>query len=544
MAVPQKIKDLANKVRSAIYGKDVRESIAESMEETGSVAEESKDRSIEAYDITQNLLDETFDSSSLNANFETRLDTEIQNLQPEWTGFKDDTNAQLAQTGSDLEQTTSDLEQRAINVKSMGAKGDGATDDTISFQNAIDKAISDGSAVFIPEGDFVVNRLYIEDSVHFFGQGVKSKLILKSQTTTNVLEFGGILNVGGLTQRITGVTIEKLFFDGNKDNVTISDPYNVEIIDAKNCENLTIRDCTLINAVGEAIDFDDVKDSLVDNCVTKNCNGYGIHMSTATKDCTITNSIAINCGFAHSRGGMDSHNNVNGIKFIGCKTVDCYRGFHIKGNDNELIGCKSDNSEIVALSLNGIRNKITSFISKVVNNGNGIEIYGTSNSLTSVIVENGSINGVIIEENSNFNILYDVKTRNCSERGFIVRGGLNHLVAVENRNANLNGLRIEGDKNTITSFSTVNNSGGNGITISGSENTVSSSEMTGPGGSGIRTLSGANENIINANKIRDYLGEGVRVTGNNSIVTSCLLLGNNSGVLLEGVGNIQANNIS
>src|SRR5690606_34854034 len=43
-----------------------------------------------------NLLDESFDSSIINQNFEQRLDTEIRNLQPEWTQFKDDTTQQLA----------------------------------------------------------------------------------------------------------------------------------------------------------------------------------------------------------------------------------------------------------------------------------------------------------------------------------------------------------------------------------------------------------------------------------------------------------------
>lgn len=42
MAIPQNIKDLANKVRTAIYGKDVRESIARSMEITGDTAQTAK----------------------------------------------------------------------------------------------------------------------------------------------------------------------------------------------------------------------------------------------------------------------------------------------------------------------------------------------------------------------------------------------------------------------------------------------------------------------------------------------------------------------
>lgn len=67
LPIPQKIKDLANEVRTAKYGKDVRESIAQSMEETGDTADQ-------AYKITQNLLDESFDQGLLNTEIELRMD--------------------------------------------------------------------------------------------------------------------------------------------------------------------------------------------------------------------------------------------------------------------------------------------------------------------------------------------------------------------------------------------------------------------------------------------------------------------------------------
>lgn len=58
MSIPQRIKDLANKVRNEIYGKDVRESIAQSMEITGETAENAKKRSIEQTDRVDTLIKE------------------------------------------------------------------------------------------------------------------------------------------------------------------------------------------------------------------------------------------------------------------------------------------------------------------------------------------------------------------------------------------------------------------------------------------------------------------------------------------------------
>lgn len=66
MAIPEKIKKLAHQVRSAIYGKEVRESIAESMELTAYVADEAKE-------VTQQLIDGSFDTGELNTQIEQRL---------------------------------------------------------------------------------------------------------------------------------------------------------------------------------------------------------------------------------------------------------------------------------------------------------------------------------------------------------------------------------------------------------------------------------------------------------------------------------------
>ena len=63
------------------------------------------------------------------------------------------------------------------NVKDFGAKGDGVTNDTTAFQNAIDDAISNNKCVIIPTGNYILNPLTITDRISVFGMGGKSKLI-------------------------------------------------------------------------------------------------------------------------------------------------------------------------------------------------------------------------------------------------------------------------------------------------------------------------------------------------------------------------------
>src|SRR5690625_3841981 len=92
------IKKELNDIKNAVYGREVRSSIHDGIKKINEESEESKHKAEEAHEITQDLLDETFDSAALEANFEQRLNDEIENLQPEWTGFKNDVTAQLAQT--------------------------------------------------------------------------------------------------------------------------------------------------------------------------------------------------------------------------------------------------------------------------------------------------------------------------------------------------------------------------------------------------------------------------------------------------------------
>lgn len=58
MAIPTLIKQMAHKIRTEIYGKDVRESIAKSMEVTGETAEEARKRSLEQLDRVDTLIGE------------------------------------------------------------------------------------------------------------------------------------------------------------------------------------------------------------------------------------------------------------------------------------------------------------------------------------------------------------------------------------------------------------------------------------------------------------------------------------------------------
>lgn len=89
-----------NKIKNAIYGREVRGSIHDGIDKINNESEDSKQKATEASDVMESIMQEGFDNAALESNFEQKLDDKIGSLQPEWTQFKNQTTAQLAETDS------------------------------------------------------------------------------------------------------------------------------------------------------------------------------------------------------------------------------------------------------------------------------------------------------------------------------------------------------------------------------------------------------------------------------------------------------------
>lgn len=164
--IPENIKQLANKVRNEIYGRDVRESIAKSMEVSGETSNEANERSKDT-DARQTDVENRFDDQIAG---NTDIDEVIDARRPEGGEAYPTLRKRL---DDEHEEVTAQLAHIAINVKKFGAKGDGVTDDTESIQNAIDHVLNNGGGtVFIPNGRYRIAG-YIEygSNMRLLGSG-------------------------------------------------------------------------------------------------------------------------------------------------------------------------------------------------------------------------------------------------------------------------------------------------------------------------------------------------------------------------------------
>ncbi len=139
-SVAEEISDIQN----AQKGVEVRGALAAGVKKAFDKSETSESRSIEAYNITQDLLDDSFDTSIINQNFEQRLNEKIDNLQPNWTAFQKETTTKLT-------KITDNINSFYINVVTEGFIGDGTEEDTTLLNDIIRKAHErGGGTVFFP----------------------------------------------------------------------------------------------------------------------------------------------------------------------------------------------------------------------------------------------------------------------------------------------------------------------------------------------------------------------------------------------------------
>lgn len=147
-----------------------------------------------------------------------------------------------------------------IDVTDFGAKGDGVTDDTASFANAIQYAVNNGKKiVFVPGklNHYVIGDLVIPSGITIEGDGS----IVKKSTAL------GVLDVNGDNCTIDGLTISSL--------------------------NLSSNDGFLIRING--------KGNKVTNCKTNMIFGSkeyaGILLGGSSQDTVISKNLLKNCGY-------------------------------------------------------------------------------------------------------------------------------------------------------------------------------------------------------------------------------------------------------
>ncbi len=207
MDEPNSVDREINDIQNAIEGYEVRGALAAGVKKSFDKSKVAQEKSEEATEITQNLLDDSFDTSKINANFEERLDKEIKSLQPEWTQFKDDTTSQLADIAINVSRPPADLSPVLMD----------GTDETDKLQAILDWVGDNGGGVVrIPRGTIYHTINYIPNNVILEGVGYQTeiKLVANFNPEFEVRKPSGIY----CNDNVEFFGVRNLTYNGNASN--------------------------------------------------------------------------------------------------------------------------------------------------------------------------------------------------------------------------------------------------------------------------------------------------------------------------------------
>jgi len=182
-----------------------------------------------------------------------------------------------------------------FNVIDFGAKGDGATDDTVAIQTAIDAAENGGTIVF-PRGTYMVRALKIKrHGITITGEARFGTRIVRLNSPEPLLDFSGTASLDG---HIKYCSVSSITLNGDyKAGVLLRSYF---------ADNFVYRDVSFVHCDGLAMDFVEVWDSRFYNCSWEDCG------STTEPATLFRNSLPSgNFGFGND--------NTNQIHFLGCR---------------------------------------------------------------------------------------------------------------------------------------------------------------------------------------------------------------------------------
>jgi hypothetical protein len=299
-----------------------------------------------------------------------------------------DSGVQEEQTNVIVENKESDLATTAVmnssvevtnsiaNVKQLGAKGNGITDDTAAIQNALN--LYDN--IFIPEGVYMIN---VDSSLKpksnqtiTMSENAVLKAIPSSKGYSAVIRISEESNVT--------VTGGKIIGERN-DHIGTTGTWGMGVTILNGASNIAISDMTISDCWGDGVYLGgspEVSGITIDSVISDNNRRQGMSITNAS-NVTVSNSMFINTnGFAPS-AGIDIEPNANetatGIKVI---NVQAYNnagpGIQLLGKngavqDVEIADCTINDNVGVGFKLDNISNMTVNNV-MLSNNSYGIEI--------------------------------------------------------------------------------------------------------------------------------------------------------------------------
>ncbi len=177
-----------------------------------------------------------------------------------------------------------------LDVRKLGATGDGKTDDTLALQRAFDAAVASGGGVFVPPGVYLTKELHVRPGIAVVGiaawnysgpggsvlrlaDGDSTCLLNMTDARGSTLE-GLSLDGGGLGKGTHGIFVDRQHYPEHEDGFRIErcqvNKFSGDGLGFSHVWCFSIRHCMLAYNKGDGLRFDGWDGYILDNWFSGN----------------------------------------------------------------------------------------------------------------------------------------------------------------------------------------------------------------------------------------------------------------------------------
>ena len=371
-------------------------------------------------------------------------------------------------------------------------------------------AVAWADELFIPEGTYIMRRAKLRPADkcrHVHGVYGKSILLHPAMDlgtgSSSVVDFYGT----DADTLLTGLLVENLVIDGNKDNLVGGDANNCEGTDVDFCQGAKLQNLIVRNCKSDGIDWDDCIDCSASNILGIDCGGMAVHISSNCERVHTYDSGAIRCGLDNGRPGFDTWSSATHCSINNCWTFECYRGFNSRGVGNAVRG-----------------------FTAIASAGWGGWIDGTGGNISDVTIDGASV-GAVEANNAGLQLnctdydMSNVRVQNVTGAGVRSSAVRTTITGLTVNDATGNAIQFFASAlhNKVIGFKA--SGAPNGIQDSGTNNSVSEIEIDGVTAVGVRALGTSGR--FGPGNIRNAGTDGAELDGtdNKFIELECDTLG-------------------
>jgi hypothetical protein len=259
-----------------------------------------------------------------------------------------------------------------VNIRQYGAVDDGTTDNLAAVQDAIDALPASGGVVLVPAGLFAVSgSLTLRDGITIRGEADSVSTIKQLSTTADLFVGNGLDRIHVVDMNFAGPA-----------GAGTGDCFNFPKTGQNHVAYVTMRNVTITEFGGDAVDIENPIVSVFDRVIAVNCGGWAFNFHGQADGAAGTSVSMFGC---YANGCLTGGYRIYKMAYCslnGCAADSNPLAYRLEENTNvQLTGCGAEQNDAAVEIIGGYATTISSMF-VYASHGTGVHVTGNAMSVT------------------------------------------------------------------------------------------------------------------------------------------------------------------